>query len=77
MRVSHEAIYQSLYIQGRGALRRDLTTRLALRPSPSSAARAARRRGKSFLAQAIIISKRPESPFAVGPSEPACALNRS
>src|SRR5918994_16179 len=26
MRVSHEAIYQSLYIQGRGALRRELTT---------------------------------------------------
>ena len=25
MRISHEAIYQSLYIQGRGALRRDLT----------------------------------------------------
>jgi transposase, IS30 family len=28
MRVSHETIYQSLYVQGRGALRRDLTTRL-------------------------------------------------
>ena len=28
MRVSHETIYQSLYIQGRGALRRDLATRL-------------------------------------------------
>ena len=25
MRVSHEAIYQSLYVQGRGALRRELT----------------------------------------------------
>ncbi len=25
MRISHEAIYQALYIQGRGALRRDLT----------------------------------------------------
>ena len=25
MRISHEAIYQSLYIQGRGALRRELT----------------------------------------------------
>ena len=25
MRVSHEAIYQALYIQGRGALRRELT----------------------------------------------------
>jgi len=28
MRVSHETIYQSLYVQGRGALRRDLTVRL-------------------------------------------------
>lgn len=28
MRVSHETIYESLYVQGRGALRRDLTTRL-------------------------------------------------
>ena len=28
MRVSHETIYQSLYVQGRGALRRDLATRL-------------------------------------------------
>jgi len=28
MRVSHEAIYQSLYVQGRGDLRRDLHKRL-------------------------------------------------
>ena len=28
MRVSHEAIYQALYVQGRGALRRDLHQRL-------------------------------------------------
>jgi IS30 family transposase len=28
MRVSHETIYQSLYVQGRGALRRDLTRHL-------------------------------------------------
>ena len=25
MRISHEAVYQALYIQGRGALRRELT----------------------------------------------------
>ncbi len=25
MRISHEAVYQSLYVQGRGALRRELT----------------------------------------------------
>jgi len=45
MRVSHEAIYQSLYIQGRGALRRELTAGLrtgrALRvPRARGAARA-------------------------------------
>jgi len=28
MRISHEAIYQALYVQGRGALRRELTARL-------------------------------------------------
>src|SRR4051794_26220757 len=27
MRISHEAIYQALYVQGRGALRRELTAR--------------------------------------------------
>lgn len=28
MRISHQAIYQSLYVQGRGALRRELTAYL-------------------------------------------------
>jgi IS30 family transposase len=58
MRVSHEAIYQSLYIQGRGALRRELTTCLrtgrALRVP-----RARTRRGKSFVTDEIMISERP------------------
>lgn len=40
MRISHEAIYQALYIRGRGALQRELTTCLrtgcALRMPPSS-----------------------------------------
>jgi IS30 family transposase len=58
MRVSHEAIYQSLYIQGRGALRRELTACLrtgrALRVP-----RARTRRGKSFVSNEILISERP------------------
>jgi IS30 family transposase len=58
MRVSHEAIYQSLYIQGRGALRRELTACLrtgrALRVP-----RARTRRGKSFVTDQILISERP------------------
>jgi hypothetical protein len=40
MWISHEAIYQALYIRGRGALQRELTTCLrtgcALRMPPSS-----------------------------------------
>lgn len=44
MRISHETIYQSLYIQGRGALRRGLTACLrsgrALRVPPERAYRA-------------------------------------
>ena len=31
MRISHEAIYQSLYIEGRGALKRELGTCLRTR----------------------------------------------
>ena len=58
MRVSHEAIYQSLYVQGRGALRRELTACLrtgrALRVP-----RARTRRGKSFVTDQVLISERP------------------
>jgi len=58
MRVSHEAIYQSLYVQGRGALRRQLTACLrtgrALRVP-----RARARRGKSFVTGEVLISERP------------------
>ena len=44
MRVSHEAIYQALYIQGRGALRRELTA--CLRTGRALRAPRARRRGR-------------------------------
>jgi IS30 family transposase len=58
MSISHEAIYQSLYVQGRGALRRELTACLrsgrALRVP-----RARSRRGKSFVTDEIMISERP------------------
>ena len=58
MRISHEAIYQSLYVQGRGALRQELTACLrtgrALRVP-----RARARRGKRFVAEEIMISERP------------------
>jgi len=59
MRISHEAIYQALFIQGRGALKRELTACLrtgrALRvPRARSTGR-----GKSFVSPEIMISKRP------------------
>ena len=38
MGVSHEAIYQALYIQGRGALRRELTACLRDVPGTAGAA---------------------------------------
>jgi IS30 family transposase len=58
MRVSHEAIYQSLYIQGRGALRRELTA--CLRTGRALRVPSARtRRGKSFVSDEILISERP------------------
>jgi IS30 family transposase len=59
MRISHEAIYQALYVQGRGALKRELTqclrTGRALRVPRSRA----RGRGKSFVTGEILISERP------------------
>jgi IS30 family transposase len=58
MRISHEAIYQSLYVQGRGALRQELTACLrtgrALRVP-----RARAPRGKSFVSDQVLISERP------------------
>ena len=59
MRISHEAIYQALYVQGRGALRRELTACLrtgrALRVPRSRA----KGRGKAFLTPEVMISERP------------------
>ena len=59
MRVSHEAIDQALYIQGRGALRRELTA--CLRTGRALRAPRARRRGrgKEFVGPDIMISARP------------------
>lgn len=59
MRISHEAIYQALYIQGRGALRRELTA--CLRTGRALRVPRARRRGrgKSFVSPEIMISERP------------------
>ncbi len=55
MRISHEAIYQALYIQGRGALKRELTACLRI----GRALRVPRARGKGFVTPEILISQRP------------------
>jgi len=59
MRISHEAIYQSLYVQGRGALRREPTACLRTgRPLRVPRARS-QGHGKSHIAPEILISQRP------------------
>jgi IS30 family transposase len=59
MRISHEAIYQALFVQSRGALRRELaaclrTGRVLRIPRARS-----RGRGKTFISPEIMISQRP------------------
>jgi transposase, IS30 family len=58
MRVSHETIYQSLYVQGRGALRRELSTCLRTgRALRKPRRKAAERRGR--IPDMVNISERP------------------
>jgi len=59
MRISHEAIYQSLYVQGRGALRRELTACLRTGRALRVPRARSRGRGKSFVVPEVMISERP------------------
>jgi IS30 family transposase len=59
MRVSHEAICQALYIQGRGALQREFTACLRTGRALRVPRARARRRGKKFVTPEVMISKRP------------------
>jgi len=59
MRISHEAIYQSLYIQGRGALRRELTACLRTGRALRVPRARTHSRGKAFIVPEIMISQRP------------------
>ena len=64
MRVSHETIYTSIYVQGRGALRRDLaghlrTGRAMRKPRAQARDRAARIGGGNPLRNVVSISERP------------------
>jgi IS30 family transposase len=59
MRISHEAIYQALYVQGRGALRRDLAACLRTGRALRVPRARSQGRGKRFLSPEIMISERP------------------
>lgn len=62
MRISHEAIYQALYIEGRAALSREyvacLRTGRALRV-PRARTRRARRNNRGFITPEVTINRRP------------------
>ena len=59
MRISHEAIYQALYIQGRGALKRELVACLRTGRALRVPRARTRSRGKKFVTDDILISERP------------------
>ena len=63
MRISHEAIYQALYVQGRGALKRELVA--CLRTGRALRVPQARTRGggKKFITPEIMISERPTEAY--------------
>jgi IS30 family transposase len=59
MRISHEAIYQALYIQGCGALKRELTVCLRTGRALRVPRARTRGRGKKFVTEEVMISRRP------------------
>ncbi|ECJ2934261.1 IS30 family transposase [Salmonella enterica subsp. enterica] len=59
MRISHEAIYQALYIQGRGALQRELSACLRTGRALRVPRARTQQRGKSFITPEVMISERP------------------
>ena len=59
MRISHEAIYQALYVQGRGVLRRELVACLRTGRALRVPRARTRGRGKKFVTPEVMISERP------------------
>ncbi len=59
MRISHEAIYGTLYVQGRGALRRELVACLRTGRTLRVPRARTQGRGKTFVTPEIMISERP------------------
>ena len=61
MRISHEAVYQSLYVQGRGALKKELVACLRTGRALRVPRARTRGRGKGFVTPEVMISQRPAS----------------
>lgn len=59
MRISHEAIYQALFIQGRGALKRELVACLRTGRALRVPRERTKAKGKKFVTAEILISERP------------------
>jgi IS30 family transposase len=59
MRISHEAIYQALFVQGRGSLRRELTACLRTGRALRVPRARTRARGKGFISDEVLIRERP------------------
>ena len=59
MRISHEAIYQALYVQGRGALRRELVSCLRTGRALRVPRARSRQRRDGFITPEVMISARP------------------
>ena len=59
MRISHEAIYQALYVQSRGALKRELVACLRTGRALRVPRARAQGRGKTFVTDEVMISQRP------------------
>src|SRR5213078_1405074 len=59
MRISHEAIYQALYVQGRGALKRELVACLRTGRALRVPRARTQARGKKFVTAELMISERP------------------
>ena len=59
MRISHEAIYQALYVKGRGALQRELVACLRTGRALRVPRARTRQRGRTFVSPEIMISERP------------------
>jgi hypothetical protein len=59
MRISHEAIYQALYIEGRGALKRELVACLRTGRALRKPRQRARNRPQGHVTPDVVLSERP------------------